>query len=139
MEKTFMMLKPDGLRRGLLGNVLQRVELKGYRIVALKIAQMDQKAIDKHYEEHIGRVYYQRLSDYMLSGPVVQMVIEGNNVIDGIRKMNGATDSSKSEPGTIRGDLGQDTTINLIHGSDSLENAEREIDLYFTKDEIVSW
>ncbi len=139
MEKTFVMLKSDGLKRGLLGEVLGRIEKKGYKVLALKIQNLTKDQLDKHYYEHLDRPYFPSLVEYLTSGPVVHMVIGGDNVISGIRKLNGATDPEKAEMGSVRGDLAVNMTKNLIHASDSLENAEREIGLYFSDDEIVQY
>lgn len=139
MEKTFVMLKSDGLKRGLLGEVLGRIERKGYKVLALKIQNLTKAQLDKHYYEHLERPYFPSLVEYLTSGPVVHMVIGGDNVIAGIRKLNGATDPDKAEMGSVRGDLAMNMTQNLIHASDSLENAEREIALYFSEDEIVKY
>lgn len=139
MEKTFVMLKSDGLKRGLLGEVLGRIEKKGYKVLALKIQNLTKDQLDKHYYEHLDRPYFPSLVEYLTSGPVVHMVIGGDNVISGIRKLNGATDPEKAEMGSVRGDLAINMTKNLIHASDSLENAEREIGLYFSDDEIVQY
>lgn len=139
MEKTFVMLKSDGLRRGLLGEVLGRIEKKGYKVLALKIQNLTKAQLDKHYYEHLERPYFPSLVEYLTSGPVVHMVIGGDNVISGIRKLNGATDPEKAEMGSVRGDLAVSMTENLIHASDSLENAEREIALYFSENEIVNY
>ena len=132
MEKTFVMLKSDGLKRGLLGEVLGRIEKKGYKILALKIQNLTKAQLDKHYNEHLDKPYFPSLVEYLTTGPVVHMVIGGENVISGIRKLNGATNPEKAEMGSIRGDLAVSMTENLIHASDSLENAEREIALYFS-------
>ena len=139
MEKTFVMLKSDGLKRGLLGEVIGRIEPKGYKILALKVQNLTKAQLDKHYHEHLDRPYFPSLVEYLTSGPVVHMVVGGDNVISGIRKLNGATDPEKAEMGSVRGDLAVSMTENLIHASDSLENAEREIALYFSEDEIVSY
>ena len=133
------MLKSDGLKRGLLGEVLSRIEKKGYKLLALKIQNLTKDQLDKHYYEHLDRPYFPSLVEYLTSGPVVHMVIGGDNVISGIRKLNGATDPEKAEMGSVRGDLAINMTKNLIHASDSLENAEREIGLYFSDDEIVQY
>ena len=133
------MLKSDGLKRGLLGEVLSRIEKKGYKVLALKIQNLTKDQLDKHYYEHLDRPYFPSLVEYLTSGPVVHMVIGGDNVISGIRKLNGATDPEKAEMGSVRGDLAVNMTKNLIHASDSLENAEREIGLYFSDDEIVQY
>lgn len=139
MEKTFVMLKSDGLKRGLLGEVLGRIEKKGYKILALKIQNLTKAQLDKHYNEHLDKPYFPSLVEYLTTGPVVHMVIGGENVISGIRKLNGATNPEKAEMGSIRGDLAVSMTENLIHASDSLENAEREIALYFSDEEIVQY
>ena len=139
MEKTFVMLKSDGLKRGLLGEVLGRIEKKGYKVLALKIQNLTKAQLDKHYNEHLDKPYFPSLVEYLTSGPVVHMVIGGDNVISGIRKLNGATNPEKAEMGSIRGDLAVSMTENLIHASDSLENAEREIALYFSDDKIVQY
>ena len=139
MEKTFVMLKSDGLKRGLLGEVIGRIERKGYKILALKVQTLTKAQLDTHYHEHLDRPYFPSLVEYLTSGPVVHMVVGGDNVISGIRKLNGATDPEKAEMGSVRGDLAVSMTENLIHASDSLENAEREIALYFSEDEIVSY
>ena len=138
MEKTFVMLKSDGLQRGLLGNVLTRIEAKGYCILSLKVQNMTLKQLEKHYDGHQDKPYFQGLVDYLTSGPVVHMVIGGDNVIAGMRRMSGATDPAKADLGTLRGDMALNMTKNLIHTSDSLENAEREIALYFTPEEIIA-
>ncbi|AMP21288.1 nucleoside-diphosphate kinase [endosymbiont 'TC1' of Trimyema compressum] len=137
MEKTFVMLKSDGLQRGLLGNVLSRIESKGYSILALKVQNMTLEQLEKHYDGHQDKPYFPNLVEYLTSGPVVHMVIGGENVVAGMRKMSGATDPAKADLGTVRGDLAQDMTKNLIHTSDSLENAAREIALYLTPEEII--
>lgn len=139
MEKTFVMLKSDGLKRGLLGEVLGRIEKKGYKVLALKVQNLTKAQLDKHYNEHLDKPYFPSLVEYLTSGPVVHMVIGGENVISGIRKLNGATNPEKAEMGSIRGDLAVSMTENLIHASDSLENAEREIALYFSDEEIVQY
>lgn len=137
MEKTFVMLKSDGLKRGLLGEVIGRIEKKGYKVLALKVQNLTKEQLNKHYYDHLERHYFPSLVEYLTSGPVVHMVIGGDNVILGMRKLNGATDPDKAEMGSIRGDLALNMTKNLIHASDSLENAKREISLYFSSDEIV--
>ena len=139
MEKTFVMLKSDGLKRGLLGEVLGRIEKMGYKILALKIQNLTKAQLDKHYNEHLDKPYFPSLVEYLTTSPVVHMVIGGENVISGIRKLNGATNPEKAEMGSIRGDLAVSMTENLIHASDSLENAEREIALYFSDEEIVQY
>lgn len=137
MEKTFVMLKSDGLKRGLLGNVLTRIESKGYQVLSLKVQQLTLEQLDKHYDGHQDKPYFNALVEYLTSGPVVHMVIGGDNVIAGIRKMSGATDPAKADLGTVRGDLALGVTENLIHTSDSKESADREIAMYFKPEEII--
>jgi nucleoside-diphosphate kinase len=135
IERTLILIKPDGVARGLTGVILARVEAKGYRIVALRQRRADADLLARHYAEHVGKPFYQPLVDFMSSGPVVAVVAEGNRVIAGFRSLAGATDPTAALPGTIRGDLGRDWGLpvqqNLVHGSDSPESAAREIALWF--------
>ena len=134
-ERTLVLVKPDGVRRGLTGEVLRRIEAKGYRIVALVMRTADADLLAQHYAEHEGKPFYAPLVDFMMSGPVVALVAEGQRVIEGFRALAGATDPTAALPGTIRGDLGRDWGLavqqNLVHGSDSAESAAREIALWF--------
>lgn len=139
MERTFVMIKPDGLERGFCGNIIYRFEQKGYRLAALKLIKIDQELAKKHYAEHEGKPFFSGLVNYITSSPVVVMVLEGKDVIATVRKMMGATDPLKAEVGTIRGDLAIDIGRNIIHGSDSKESAEREISLYFKPEEILEY
>ncbi|CAF0719363.1 unnamed protein product [Adineta ricciae] len=138
-ERSFIMIKPDGVQRGLVGDILRRFEQRGYKLVALKMIQAPRALLESHYEEHKGKKFYEPLLSYIGSGPVVAMVWEGLNVITVGRKMLGATDPAKSEPGTIRGDYAIVTGRNIVHGSDSDKAAKREIDLWFRPDEIANW
>jgi nucleoside-diphosphate kinase len=135
VERTLVLVKPDGVVRGLTGEVIRRIEAKGYRIVALHLRPATAELLAEHYAEHQGKPFYQPLVDFMLSGPVVAMVAEGQRVIAGFRSLAGATDPTAAAPGTIRGDLGRDwgTTVtqNIVHGSDSPDSAAREISLWF--------
>ncbi|MDQ1722657.1 MAG: nucleoside-diphosphate kinase [Pseudonocardiales bacterium] len=135
VERTLILVKPDGVARNLTGVILARVEAKGYRIVALRQRSADAELLAQHYAEHVGKPFYQPLVDFMSSGPVVAMVAEGQRVIEGFRALAGATDPSIALPGTIRGDLGRDWGLkvqqNLVHGSDSPVSAAREIALWF--------
>jgi len=135
VERTLILIKPDGVARNLTGLILARVEAKGYRIVALRQRFADAELLAQHYAEHVGKPFYQPLVDFMSSGPVVAVVAEGHRVIQGFRSLAGATDPTVALPGTIRGDLGRDwgTAVqqNLVHGSDSAESASREIALWF--------
>jgi nucleoside-diphosphate kinase len=135
IERTLILVKPDGVSRNLIGEILSRVERKGYRIVALQQRMADADVLAKHYAEHVGKPFYEPLVEFMSSGPVVSAVAEGHRVIEGFRALAGATDPSTALPGTIRGDFGRDWGLkvqqNLVHGSDSAESATREISLWF--------
>ena len=134
-EKTLILIKPDGVRRGLVGEVISRIEKKGYSVTALRMLQADRSILEKHYAEHDGKPFYEPLLEFMSSGPIVAMIAEGNRVIEGFRSLAGATDPTVAAPGTIRGDLARDqgTKVmqNLVHGSDSPESAAREIQIFF--------
>ena len=134
-ERTLILVKPDGVRRGLSGEILRRVEAKGYTLVAAHLRTADDDVLAAHYAEHEGKPFYGPLVEFMLSGPVLAVVIEGQRCIEGFRSLAGATDPTVAAPGTIRGDLGRDwgaaVQQNIVHGSDSPESAEREIGLWF--------
>ncbi|GAA1109677.1 MULTISPECIES: nucleoside-diphosphate kinase [Nesterenkonia] len=134
-ERTLILVKPDGVARGLTGEILRRVEAKGYRVTALQQLSASTEQLAQHYAEHEGKPFYQPLVDFMLSGPVVAAVLEGERVIEGFRSLAGTTEPTTAAPGTIRGDLGRDwgekVQKNLVHGSDSVESAEREIGIWF--------
>jgi nucleoside-diphosphate kinase len=134
-ERTLVLVKPDGLARGYVGEVLRRIEAKGYSLLTLDMRRPDRALLDAHYVEHLAKPFYPQLVAFMSSGPVVAAVIEGHRVVGAWRTMMGATDSTEAAPGTIRGDLGRDwghgSTENLVHGSDSPESAAREISLWF--------
>ena len=136
-EKTLILVKPDGVRRKLLGEVITRVEKKGYVISALRMLQADRALLERHYEEHKGKPFFEPLVEFMMSGPIVAMVAEGNRVIEGFRSLAGVTDPTVAAPGTIRGDLacdqGTKVVQNIVHGSDSPESAAREIEIFFGK------
>jgi nucleoside-diphosphate kinase len=135
LERTLIIVKPDGVTRGLAGEVIRRVEAKGYRIVALDMRVPTVELLAEHYAEHVGKPFYQPLVDFMSSGPVVALVAEGHRVVDGFRSLAGSTDPTAAAPGTIRGDLGRDwgrpVIQNIVHGSDSVESADREIKVWF--------
>ena len=137
LERTLVLVKPDGVLRGLAGEVIRRVEAKGYRIVALDMRAATPELLAAHYAEHAGKPFYQPLVEFMLSGPVVASVVEGQRVVEGFRALAGATDPTVAAPGTIRGDLGRDWGLpvvqNIVHGSDSPESAAREIALWFPR------
>jgi nucleoside-diphosphate kinase len=134
-ERTLVLVKPDGVSRNLTGEVLRRIEVKGYRIVALELRVADRELLAQHYAEHVGKPFYDPLCEFMASGPLVCAIIEGERVIEGFRSLAGATDPTAALPGTIRGDLSRDwgTAVvqNVVHGSDSHEAASREIGLWF--------
>jgi nucleoside-diphosphate kinase len=130
-QRTLVLLKPDTVRRRLIGPVLARFEAKGLRIVALEQRTISGELADRHYAEHVDRDFYPPLREFIISGPLVAMVLEGESAVDGVRALNGATDGRKAAPGTIRGDWSLSNRENLVHGSDSAESAEREIALWF--------
>jgi nucleoside-diphosphate kinase len=130
-QRTLVLLKPDTVRRGLVGEVLGRFEAKGLRIVAMDLRTIDGELADQHYAEHVEKAFYPPLRDFVVSGPMVAMVLEGDEAIEVVRALNGATDGRKAAPGTIRGDLSLSNRENLVHGSDSEESAAREIKIWF--------
>jgi len=136
IEKTFAMVKPDGVQRGLVGKTLERFEDRGLKISAMKMMKIPRELAERHYEEHKGRDFYEPLLDYITSGPVVCMVLEGENSVAAVRAMMGKTNPQDAAPGTIRGDFSQVTGRNIVHGSDSPESAKREIKLFFNDYEI---
>ena len=135
MERTLVLVKPDGVRRGLTGEVIRRIEAKGYRLSRLELRSATPDLLAEHYAEHRGKPFYEPLVAFMLSGPIVAMVVEGERVVEGFRSLAGATDPTKAAPGTIRGDLGRDwgesVQQNIVHGSDAPESAEREIGIWY--------
>jgi nucleoside-diphosphate kinase len=135
MERTLILVKPDGVRRGLVGEVISRIESKGYQITDLKLMNPTRALLEEHYAEHKGKSFFEPLVEFMLSGPIVAMVAEGQRVIEGFRSLAGVTDPTVAAPGTIRGDLARDqgtkVVQNLVHGSDSPESANREISIFF--------
>ncbi|AKU17357.1 nucleoside-diphosphate kinase [Luteipulveratus mongoliensis] len=135
IERSLVIVKPDGYRRGLTGEVLRRIEAKGYTLVALKVETADKARLAQHYAEHEGKPFYEPLVDFMSSGPATFVVIEGQDCIKGFRSLAGATNPTEAAPGSIRGDLGRDWGLavqqNIVHGSDSTESAEREIGIWF--------
>ena len=130
-QRTLVLLKPDTVRRGLVGNVLSRFEDKGLTLVAMDLRHIDQALADEHYAEHVEKDFYPPLRDFVTSGPLVAAVLEGDEAIEVVRAINGATDGRKAAPGTIRGDLSLSNRENLVHGSDSAESAAREIRIWF--------
>ncbi len=134
-ERTLILVKPDGVKRALVGEILSRIEKKGYKVTNLRMLDADRKMLETHYAEHQGKPFYEPLMEFMLSGPIVALIAEGNRVIEGFRSLAGATDPTIAAPGTIRGDLARDqgtkVVQNLVHGSDSATSAEREIKIFF--------
>ena len=135
-ERTFVAIKPDGVKRGLIGKILERFENKGFKIVAMKLLQVTPEIAAKHYEEHQGKSFYNRLVHYITSGPIVAMVIEGYEAIESVRHIVGATSPMKADVGTIRADFAQVMEYNVIHASDSVESAKRETKIYFNDNEL---
>jgi len=138
-ERTFVMVKPDGVQRGLIGKVIQRFEDKGLKLIALKMLWIDQDLASRHYAEHVEKPFFKELTDFITSGPVAAMVLEGDNAIEQVRTMMGATDPQKSPPGSIRGDFGMILSMNVVHGSDKPESAQREIGLFFEDSELIEY
>jgi len=138
-ERSFLMIKPDGVHRGLVGEIIKRFEAKGFKLVAMKFMWASKDLLEKHYADLSARPFFPGLVSYMSSGPVVPMVWEGLNVVKTGRVMLGATNPADSAPGTIRGDLCIQVGRNIIHGSDSVESANKEIALWFKDNELVSW
>ncbi|WP_414548242.1 nucleoside-diphosphate kinase [Anabaena sp. CCY 0017] len=139
MERTFLAIKPDGVQRGLVAEIIRRYETKGFTLVGLKFMKVSRELAEQHYDVHKERPFFPSLVDFITSGPVVAMVWEGDGVVASARKIIGATNPLTAEPGTIRGDFGTSIGRNLIHGSDALETAQREIALWFKEEELVSW
>ncbi len=138
-ERTFVIIKPDAVQRGLAGEIISRFEKKGIKIVAMKLVSVSKELAEKHYEIHKGKPFFEPTVKYITSSPVIAMVLEGINAIDMVRGMMGKTDPQKAEMGTIRGDLGQFIGRNIVHGSDSKETAEFEINLWFKTEEITKY
>jgi len=139
VEKTFVMIKPDGVQRNLIGEIISRFERKGLKLIGMKLMQISKELAAEHYGEHQGKPFYSELIDFITSGPVVAMVWEGQNAIAIVRNLMGKTNPAEAAPGTIRGDFAVFTGNNVVHGSDSPESAEREINLFFTADELIAY
>jgi len=139
MEKSFLMVKPDGVQRNLIGDIISRFERKGFKLVGAKLMQVSEELAKEHYGEHKERPFFGELVDFITSGPVFAMVWEGENVIHTARHMMGSTNPSEADAGTIRGDYGVTVGKNVIHGSDSPESAQREIGLFFEENEMTSY
>ncbi|HEV3231695.1 MAG TPA: nucleoside-diphosphate kinase [Candidatus Dormibacteraeota bacterium] len=138
-ERTLVLVKPDGVQRGLIGEIVGRFERKGYRIAALKLMRMDEALAARHYGEHAGKPFYPGLVAFITSGPLVAMVVEGPGAVATVRAMMGATNPASSAPGTIRGDLAVTIGMNVVHGSDSVERAATEVALFFTPAEVLDY
>lgn len=139
MERTLIIVKPDGVQRGLTGEIIKRFEQRGLRIVGMKLMSVSRELAEKHYDVHQGKPFFDGLVGYMISSPVVVMVLEGTNAVAAARKTIGATKPNEAEAGTIRGDLALEIGRNLVHGSDSVENGQIEVANFFSEDELVSW
>ena len=139
MERTFIAIKPDGVQRSLIGEIIGRFESKGFTLAGMKLMKASRELAEQHYGEHKGKPFFDGLVDFITSGPLVAMVWEGEGVVASSRKLIGATNPLTSEPGTIRGDFGISIGRNIIHGSDAVETANREIALWFSESELTSW
>ena len=139
MERTLVLIKPDAVQRGLVGAVVSRLESRGLKIVAMRMLHMDEGMAARHYDAHVEKPFFKGLVDFITSGPLVAMVLEGNNVVEMTRNTMGVTNPVNAPPGTIRGDLAIDIGRNLIHGSDSVETAQKEIALFFSPQEILDY
>ena len=139
MEHTLVIIKPDAVQRGLIGEIVNRFERRGLRIAALRLMQVDELLARRHYAIHEGKPFYEPLIRYITSSPVVVMVLEGNSAIEIVRRTMGATNPAEAAPGTIRADLGLEIGRNLVHGSDGADTAAFEVPLFFTEDELVSY
>ena len=138
-ERTFSMVKPDGVQRGLVGEVVKRFESKGLKVVGMKMLKMNKELASSHYAEHLGKPFFNDLEGFITSGPVVAIVLEGEGAIATVRGLMGKTNPQEAGPGTIRGDLALVTSRNVVHGSDSPSSAQREISLFFKKEELIDY
>ncbi|ETA69175.1 nucleoside diphosphate kinase [Methanolobus tindarius DSM 2278] len=139
MEQTYIMIKPDAVQRGLMGEIISRIEKRGLKIAAMRLGVMSEESAKEHYEEHVERPFFASLIEYVTSGPSVSLVVEGKNAIAIMRAVNGATNPVDALPGTIRGDFAVETGRNVVHASDSTESAQREIAIHFKDSEIVNY
>jgi nucleoside-diphosphate kinase len=138
-ERTLVLIKPDGVERGLIGEVIRRFEQKGFKIVGLKMLRVTTELAQEHYRDHVGKPFYEPLVAFITQGPIVAIAVEGPAAIARVRQMMGALDPAQATPGTIRGDFVVDRQMNVIHGSDSPENAARELNLFFRPDELMTF
>jgi|TARA_B100001971_G_C18070380_1_gene472762 nucleoside-diphosphate kinase len=139
MQKTLVLLKPDAVQRGLVGEIISRLERKGLKLVAARLMQVTRELAHRHYGDHVGKPFFEGLVEFITSGPLMALVVEGDNAVEVVRKTMGATNPQDAAPGTVRGDLAASIGQNLIHGSDSTDSAAREIELFFTPEEIVQY
>jgi nucleoside-diphosphate kinase len=139
LERTFLAIKPDGVQRGLVGEIIRRFEAKGFTLVGLKFMMVSRELAEQHYDVHREKSFFTGLVEFITSGPIVAMVWEGEGIVAAARKMIGATNPLTAEPGTIRGDFGINIGRNIIHGSDAVETARREVSLWFKEEELASW
>jgi len=139
LERTLVLIKPDGVQRGLIGEIISRFERKGLKLVGLKMMMVTKEIAQQHYAEHLERPFYPSLEQFITSSPVIAMVWEGSDAIQKIRDMMGKTKPIEAAPGTIRGEFGMETGPNLVHGSDKPESAAREISIFFKTDELITW
>ncbi len=139
IQQTLILVKPDAMQRGLAGEVISRIERKGLRIVAMRLLQVDAELAERHYEAHTDKPFFGSLVEFITSSPIIAMVVEGRHAVEVVRQTMGQTDSSQAAPGTIRGDLAIDLQNNLVHGSDSVESARREISLFFAQGDILDY
>lgn len=139
MERTFLAIKPDGVQRGLISDIIGRFERKGFKLVGLKLMQVPRQTAEQHYAEHQGKPFFKGLVEYISNGPIIAMAWEGKGVIATARAMMGATNPANALPGTIRGDFSVDIGRNIVHGSDSEQSAQRELGLFFKPEELVTW
>tara|TARA_A100001037_G_scaffold74123_1_gene66304 strand:- start:24922 stop:25377 length:456 start_codon:yes stop_codon:yes gene_type:complete len=138
-ERTLVLLKPDTVQRGLVGQIIDRLEKRGWKIVGLKLINMTDEIAKLHYAEHVDKPFFPGLASFMMSRPIIAMALEGKNVVEAVRKFMGSTNPQEAQPGTIRGDFATDIGRNLIHGSDSVESAVRELSIFFTEGELHSY
>lgn len=139
MEQTLVLVKPDGVQRGLIGQIITRLERRGLKLIGMKFMQVSTELASTHYEAHVGKPFYEGLVNYITSSPIVAMVWEGKDAIQIVRTTMGATNAAVAAPGTIRGDFAVEIGRNLVHGSDGLESAAREVSLFFKPEELVNW
>jgi nucleoside-diphosphate kinase len=139
MQRTLVLIKPDGVQRGLAGEIITRLERRGLKLVGMKLMRVSQELANRHYGEHVGKPFFDGLVSFITSSPIIAMVVEGEDVVEMVRNTMGVTNPKDAAPGTIRGDLAVSIGTNLVHGSDSAESAVREIDLFFSSGEIVEY